>query len=107
MSMFRKLSQTIWHCYHHIVWVPKYRLRVLKGDISHKVSVSSHVGAVKGLTAIRVLNRFRKLRQKSYWGNHFWVRGYRVDTVGLDTEMIQKYVKYQENQEKKSEKSRY
>lgn len=29
MSRFRKLSHTIWHCQYHIVWVPKYRYRVL------------------------------------------------------------------------------
>ncbi len=25
MSRFMKLSQTLWHCQYHIVWVPKYR----------------------------------------------------------------------------------
>lgn len=29
MSRFRKLSQTLWHCQYHIVWVPKYRYRIL------------------------------------------------------------------------------
>jgi len=37
MSRFRKLSQTIWHCQYHIVWVPKYRYRVLKGNVSEEV----------------------------------------------------------------------
>ena len=36
-----------------------------------------------------------------YWGNHFWARGYFVNTVGLDEEMIRKYVKYQEKEEKR------
>ncbi len=142
MSRFRKLSQTLWHCQYHIVWVPKYRFRVLKGAIAEevatciqifseqlgceviemnvqedhvhllvmippKVSVSGLVGTIKGRTAIRVLNRFRKLKEKPYWGNHLWARGYCVDTVGLDSEMIQKYVKYQEKQEKTAEKPRY
>ena len=26
----------------------------------------------------------------SYWGNHFLARGYCVDTVGLDAEMVKK-----------------
>ena len=34
MSRFRKLSQTIWHCQYHIVWVPKYRYRILSGKIA-------------------------------------------------------------------------
>ncbi len=45
---------------------------------------------------MRVFNKFPELKQRPYWGNHFWVEGYCVDTVGLDSEMIQKYVKYQD-----------
>jgi len=37
MSRFRKLSQTIWHCQYHVVWVPKYRLRILTGDVAVEV----------------------------------------------------------------------
>ena len=142
MSRFRKLSQTIWHCQYHMIWVPKYRYRVLSGKIANevencvrafseqfgceivelniqtdhvhllvfvppKVSISSYVGTVKGRTAIRVFNRFRKLKEKPYWGNQFWARGYCVDTVGLDAEMVQKYIKYQEQKERNSEKSEY
>lgn len=72
-----------------------------------KVSVSGFVGTIKGRTAIRVLHKFRKLKEKPYWGNHLWARGYCVDTVGLDSEMIQKYVKYQEIKEKEAEKPQY
>jgi putative transposase len=139
MSRFKKLSHTIWHCKYHIVWVPKYRLRILEGVVAEevrscirafseiqkaevvelnvckdhvhllvlippKVSVSNFVGTIKGRTAIRVFNRFRKLKHKPYWGNHFWAKGYCVDTIGLDEEMIRKYIKYQERKEKRSEK---
>ena len=142
MSRFRKLSQTIWHCQYHIVWVPKYRFRILTGKVANeteacvrafteqlgcdlielniqpdhvhllvmvppKISVSGYVGTVKGRTAIRIFNRFRKLKEKPYWGNHFWARGYCVDTVGLDSETVQKYVKYQEQRERELEKSQY
>ncbi len=37
MSRFRKLSQTIWHCQYHIVFVPKYRLRILTGDVGLEI----------------------------------------------------------------------
>jgi putative transposase len=37
MSRFRKLSHTIWHCQYHIVWVPKYRFRILTGRVSEEV----------------------------------------------------------------------
>ena len=136
MSRFKKLSQTIWHCQYHIVWTPKYRFRVLVGDIKKmvencikafteqqeceikeynvqkdhvhlivmippKISVSNYVGTVKGRTAIRILNEFKSLKKKPYWGNHFWARGYCVDTIGLDADKIMKYVKYQEEKEKR------
>ena len=141
MSRFRKLSQTLWCCQYHIVWVPKYRYKILEGEISKdvesfirafsdqqgciivelnvqvdhvhllvevppKLSISDYVGKVKGRSAIRILNKYRNLKNKPYWGNHFWAKGYCVDTVGLDAEKVRKYVKYQEVQEKKMEQQR-
>lgn len=134
MSRFNKLSHVIWHCQYHLVWVPKYRYRVLKGEILRevqtclevycsqlgceivelniradhvhllvkvppKVSISKLLGVLKGKTALRIFTRFPYLKNKPYWGNHFWAKGYCVDTVGLDAEMIRKYVKYQEKRE--------
>lgn len=139
MSRFRELSHTIWHCQYHLVWVPKYRYRILSGLVGEevercirafserlgaeivelniqedhvhllvlvppKVSISEFMGTIKGRTVIRVLNKFRHLKRKPYWGNHFWARGYCVDTVGLDAEKIRRYVKYQEDQEKRAER---
>lgn len=69
-----------------------------------KESISGIVGTIKGRTAIRVFNRFKHMKNRPYWGNHFWSKGYCVDTVGLDEEMIRKYVKYQEEEEKREEK---
>ena len=139
MSRFRKLSQTIWCCQYHIVFVPKYRFRILIGEVAQevercikafvdqqkgeivelnvqidhvhllvmippKISISNFVGTLKGRSAIRIFNKFRKLKNRPYWGNHFWSRGYCVDTVGLDAEMIKKYVKFQKNEEERQEK---
>ena len=71
--------------------------------IPPKISVSDYVGMIKGRTAIRVFNKFRKLKSKPYWGNHFWTKGYCVDTVGLDSEKIRAYVKYQKELEHRVE----
>ncbi|SDU66181.1 IS200/IS605 family transposase [Desulfobacula phenolica] len=38
MSRFRKLSHTIWHCQYHIVFVPKYRLRILTGKVADEAN---------------------------------------------------------------------
>ncbi|MDW7692204.1 IS200/IS605 family transposase [Flammeovirgaceae bacterium SG7u.111] len=72
-------------------------------DIPPKYSVSDVVGILKGRTAIRLFSKFKKLKQRPYWGNRFWATGYCVDTVGLDPEKIRLYVEYQEEQEKKNE----
>ena len=37
MSRFKRLSHTIWHCEYHIVWVPKYRYRVMQGKVKEEV----------------------------------------------------------------------
>lgn len=39
MSRFEKLSHVLWHCQYHIVWVPKYRYRVLTGRIADEVKL--------------------------------------------------------------------
>ncbi len=141
MSRFKKLTHAIWHCKYHIVWTPKYRFRVLEGEIKQdlysciqkfseekgcevnelniqidhvhliimippKVSVSEMLGRLKGRSAIRVLKKHPELRKKRYWGNHFWAPGYCVDTIGLDEEMIRRYVRYQEKKEKDVEQLR-
>ncbi len=72
-------------------------------SIPPKLSVSEYMGILKGKTAIKLFEKKRYLREKPYWGNHFWARGYFVSTVGLDKEKIRRYIKYQEEEEKKQE----
>lgn len=64
-------------------------------SIPPKLSVSEFMGTLKGKIAIKLFKTYPKLRQKPYWGNHFWSRGYFVSTVGIDEELIKRYVKYQ------------
>lgn len=139
MSRFERLSHVIWCCQYHIVWVPKYRYRILIGAVADevyktiqvfsgrlgcevvelnvqkdhvhllikvppKVSISTLMGTIKGKAAIQIFRQFPDLKKKPYWGNHFWARGYCVDTVGLNEEMIRKYVKFQEKEEARQEK---
>ena len=135
---FRKLSHTLYECKYHIVFCPKYRFKILVGEVAEQVrqeiyrlvgqkdkvevlelniqpdhvhmviwippkySVSNFMGFLKGKMAIRLLNRNEQL-MKRYWGRHLWSRGYCVSTVGLDEEKIRRYVKWQEEQEKKKE----
>ena len=142
MSKYRKLSHVIYKCDYHIVWVPKYRFRVLTGHIKEfveedirmlcqwkrcdiqelsvqldhihvvlsippKISVSGLMGVLKGKLAIKLFRSYPKLKQKPYWGNHFWARGYFVSTVGIDEATIKRYVRYQEQQEKQIEEQQH
>jgi putative transposase len=68
-------------------------------SIPPKVSISEFMGVLKGKMAIKLFKTYPSLRQKPYWGNHFWSRGYFVSTVGLDEDMIRRYVNYQEHHE--------
>jgi putative transposase len=118
--------------------VPKYRYRVLSGQVSEELKKTIHVysgrlecevselniqidhvhllikippkrsiselmGFLKGKTAIQIFRQFPELKKKPYWGNHFWARGYCVDTVGLNHEMIQKYIRFQEKEEQRQQ----
>ncbi len=38
MSRFKKLTHVIWHCQYHLVWIPKYRYRVLTGAIGREIA---------------------------------------------------------------------
>ena len=49
---------------------------------------------MKGKLALGMFDQLPKLKRR-YWGRHVWSRGYCVTTVGLDEEMIRKYVKWQ------------
>jgi len=37
MSKFKKLTHVLWHRLYHLVWVPKYRYWVMKGEIGREV----------------------------------------------------------------------
>ncbi len=138
MSKYKKLSHVVYKCDYHIVWVPKYRFRILKDavkdmvekdirtlcewkgceveelnvqedhvhlmvSIPPKISVSVLMGTLKGKLAIKLFKSYPGLKKKPYWGNHFWARGYFASTIGLDEDVIRRYVKYQENEERKEE----
>ena len=75
-------------------------------SIPPKISVSEFVGFLKGKLAIKVMKSYPQLRRKPYWGNRCWARGYFVSTVGLNEDLIRRYVRHQEDQEKREEQDR-
>lgn len=47
MEEFQSLSHTVWDCKYHVVWIPKYRKKVLYGNLR------KHLGGVFRELAIR------------------------------------------------------
>ena len=137
---YRRLSHSIYECKYHVVFCPKYRYRILKGDIAEytkqqiyqlcrqkdkvevlelnvqpdhvhlivsippKYAVSSVMGFLKGKLSLRLFQRYERLSHQ-YWGRRLWSRGYCVSTIGLNEDKIRKYVQWQEQQDKKAERS--
>ncbi len=133
MHEWKTLSHVKWDCKYHVVFVPKYRRKVMYGrlragvggilrdlcmqkgvelleghampdhvdmcvSIPPKYAVSYIVGFLKGKSAVRVHRELLKERRMT--GLHFWATGYNVSTVGMDEQMIRKYIRDQEKRDR-------
>ena len=65
-------------------------------SVPPKHSPSHVMKILKGKSAEYLRRDFPKLSKK-YWGLHIWAREYFVSTVGIDREVIKKYVKEQQD----------
>ncbi|MDM8543278.1 IS200/IS605 family transposase [Desulfococcaceae bacterium HSG9] len=63
-------------------------------SIPPKFSVSNTIGYIKGKSAIRIHRE--SLHTKRMTGLSFWAKGCCVDTVGLDEEIIKRYIREQD-----------
>ena len=118
-----------YHHQYHVVWIPKYRKRVRKGDLTAclvarlgeireyhpdveveqfsvqvvvippKYAVSAIVGKIKANTSREIRQRFPWVK-KLYWRNEFWSDGFFSSTVGIDEAVIKRYVEFQERVDK-------
>jgi putative transposase len=120
-----------YHHQYHVVWIPKYRKKILKGDlrgylekglltiqqfhpdvviekfsiqvdhvplimvIPPKYAVSAIIGKLKANTSREVRTRFPWLK-KIYWRNEFWSVGFFSSTVGINEDVIKRYVEFPE-----------
>jgi len=69
-------------------------------SIPPKYSVSQVVGYVKGKSAIHVARVYGGKR-RNFAGQNFWARGYFVSTVGRDEEVIRRYIRHQEAEDRR------
>ena len=68
-------------------------------SIPPKLAVSSVVGYLKGKSAIHVARYFLK-RERNYSGHKLWGRGDFVDSVGRNAEVIARYIREQETEDR-------
>ena len=126
-----------YHHQNHIVWIPKYRKALLKGELKQYVEqdlndisayhpeiviekysvqkdhvhlviiippnfkVSDVVGKIKANTSREIRTHFAWLK-KEYWRNEFWSPGFFSSTIGINEEVIKRYVEFQEKVDKGS-----
>ena len=127
------LSHTRWNCKYHIVFIPKYRRKVIYGKlradigqilrqlceyknveiveahamkdhihmlvkIPPKLAVSSFMGYLKGKSSLMIFEKHANLKYK-YGNRNFWAKGYYVSTVGLNTKVVEEYIRNQEKED--------
>lgn len=133
MDEHQSLSHTVWDCKYHVVFIPKCRRRTLYlelrrhlGEVFHKLAAQKEarieeghlmadhvhmmisippkyaVSQVVGKSAIHLARVYGE-RKRNFVGQHFWARGFFVNTVGRDEEAIRAYIRNQEKEDQRLE----
>ena len=93
------LNHATWECKYHVVFTPKYRKKVLFGQIRrHLGTVFHELARRKEMPDQGGAPDGRPLR--NFLSHKFWARGYFVSTVGRDEEVIRAYIRNQETANK-------
>ena len=71
-------------------------------SVPPKYAVSQVVGYIKGKSAIHLARVYAE-RKRNFVGQHFWARGFFVNTVGRDEEAIRAYIRNQEKEDQRLE----
>ena len=71
-------------------------------SIPPKYAVAQVVGFIKGKSAIHLARNFGG-RQRNFTGCNFWARGYYVSTAGRDEEIVRRYIREQQAEDKRVE----
>jgi len=123
MGKFLKTSHVIYRCEYHFVWVPKYRYKVLVGEVRERLKdiltelcewqeITILEGAIKEDHVHMYLSVPPKhspsqvmkiLKGKSA---EYLARGHCVSTVGINEDVIREYVRKQQEEEVKEEQRR-
>lgn len=134
MQLHRSTAHTTSDLKVHLVWIPKYRKRVLTGQVGEAVrhlvrricseleiriisgkvapdhvhlfasypphlAISDIMQKIKGKSSYKLFQMFPTIR-RTFWGKHFWARGYFAASSGnITDEMIQQYIENQEGED--------
>jgi len=71
-------------------------------SIPPKYAVSQVVGYIKGKSAIHLARVYGE-KKRNFVGQHFWVRGYFVSTVGRNEQVVRSYIRHQEKEDERLE----
>ena len=71
-------------------------------SIAPKLSVAYTIGRLKEKSAVRIHRDFIRRRGNAK-GFNFWSTGYCVSTVGLDEDKVRKYIRHQEENDRRQE----
>ncbi len=124
-TQYQSLSHSKWECKYHVVFVPKYRKKVLCGKIRdflkktfHELArqkgceiigghqVQDHVHMILSIPPKYAVSYIKGKsaiavarqfggRKRNFNGECFWARGYAVSTVGYELDKVRDYVKNQ------------
>ena len=128
MNEYESLSHTTWDCKYHIVFIPKCRRKTLYlelrrhlGEIFHKLAVQKESKIEEGhlmldhvhmmisippkyaepqVSRVHLAQVYRE-RKRNFVGQHFWARGFFLNTVGYDEEAIRAYIRNQEKEDQR------
>ena len=103
--MAKSLSHTKYMCKYHIVFIPKFRRKViynkLRKDIQEIIKQLCQWKGVEILEGHMMPDHVHLLLEIP---PNFWATGYYVSTVGLNEATIRKYIREQENEDKMEDK---
>lgn len=97
----KKLGKYVFRCIHVYCEQLSCIVMELNVQIDHvhlvvkvpsKLSISKLMVHLKGKIALKLFSENPYLRKNKMWGNHFWQRGYFVDSEGVNEKVIRRYV---------------
>jgi len=134
MEDFESLAHVRWECKYHVVFIPKYRRKVIFGKLRESVgrilrdlcdqkgiglleghAMSDHVHLCLSIPpkysvayTIGFLKGKSAVRinsnERRMVGLHFWATGYWVSTVGRDEAAVREYIREQEERDRQQSK---